>query len=204
MNKYLSQASLMIALIVLSVTARASDLSIPNTFTAGQAAVAAEVNDNFTATETAVDDNNTRITSLENNAVGIEFVQTDSTENITSTVSSNPTTVLTLDFTAPGPGFIRISFNTWLRYAHQSGVQNYVVCTINTPDIALPGSRMFDQIVNSQPTGTYYRNQTTQGVFEVTAAGTVTIQGRCFHNVAATNAQVDSRSLIATFHANRY
>ena len=50
----------------LSAVAHASDLTIPNTFTANSPAVAAEVNANFSATETAVDDNNVRITANEN------------------------------------------------------------------------------------------------------------------------------------------
>ena len=59
-------------LLVLGITfiynIQAADLTIPNTFTAGTPAVAADVNANFTAVESAVDDNNTNITT---NASGI-------------------------------------------------------------------------------------------------------------------------------------
>ena len=59
-------------LLVLGITfiynIQAADLTIPNTFTAGTPAVAADVNANFTAVESAVDDNNTNITT---NATGI-------------------------------------------------------------------------------------------------------------------------------------
>lgn len=41
----------------------AGDLTLPNTFTSGTPAVAAEVNANFSAVETEVDDNNSRITA---------------------------------------------------------------------------------------------------------------------------------------------
>lgn len=44
---------------------QASDLTIPNTFVAGTIAVANDVNANFVAVETAVDDNNSRIAALE-------------------------------------------------------------------------------------------------------------------------------------------
>ncbi|NVJ60656.1 MAG: hypothetical protein HWE27_09700 [Gammaproteobacteria bacterium] len=44
----------------------ASNVDIPNTFTAGTPARAAEVNANFSAIETAVDDNDARITTNEN------------------------------------------------------------------------------------------------------------------------------------------
>lgn len=57
------------ALLTLSMTAAtaalASSATIPNTFTSGTAAVASDVNDNFTALKTAIDDNDSRITSLE-------------------------------------------------------------------------------------------------------------------------------------------
>lgn len=43
----------------------ASSASVPNTFVSGEAAVAAEVNENFTALETAINDNDSRITALE-------------------------------------------------------------------------------------------------------------------------------------------
>ena len=44
---------------------QAGKVTIPNTFHSGIQAVAAEVNANFTAVETAVDDNNSRVAALE-------------------------------------------------------------------------------------------------------------------------------------------
>jgi len=46
---------------------QAADLTIPNTFTAGTPAVAADVNANFSAVESAVDDNNANITTNASN-----------------------------------------------------------------------------------------------------------------------------------------
>jgi len=45
-------------------TATAGNVTIPNTFTSGTKAVAAQVNDNFNAVKTAVDDNQTQIDAL--------------------------------------------------------------------------------------------------------------------------------------------
>lgn len=60
--------TLMSAFFVLaSSQAYASDVTLPNTFTAGTPARAAEVNGNFTAVKTAVDDNNARLTAVEAN-----------------------------------------------------------------------------------------------------------------------------------------
>ncbi len=51
-------------LLLGSAPAAAGTLTIPHTFAAGTKAVAAEVNANFTATKTAVDDNDSRIAAL--------------------------------------------------------------------------------------------------------------------------------------------
>lgn len=57
--------SAFLAVAVVSVTAWASSLTLPNTFTAGTTAKASEVNANFAAVKAAVDDNNARITALQ-------------------------------------------------------------------------------------------------------------------------------------------
>ncbi|WP_144395421.1 hypothetical protein [Pleionea sediminis] len=49
----------------MSLSSTASELTIPNTFQSGEKALASEVNDNFTATATAVNDNDARIVALE-------------------------------------------------------------------------------------------------------------------------------------------
>ncbi len=52
-------------LLLSSAPAAAGTLTIPNTFSANTKAVAAEVNANFDAAKTAVDDNDSRIVALE-------------------------------------------------------------------------------------------------------------------------------------------
>ena len=44
---------------------QAGEVTIPNTFHSGSPAMAAEVNANFTAVKTAVDDNDSRVAALE-------------------------------------------------------------------------------------------------------------------------------------------
>jgi len=79
------------ALITLTVSFTwASDVSIPNTFTADTTAVASEVNDNFTAVETAINDNDQRITNIESSYVkgrGDLSVALTGTVTISSTTS---------------------------------------------------------------------------------------------------------------------
>jgi len=52
-----------LALLAVATTTLAAPVDIPNQFTAGTTAVADDVNANFTAIETAVDDNDARITT---------------------------------------------------------------------------------------------------------------------------------------------
>lgn len=54
----------------------AGNVTIPNTFTSGTPAVAAEVNENFNALETEVDDNDSRITSNDNRISALETPKT--------------------------------------------------------------------------------------------------------------------------------
>lgn len=70
MNKKFSRyvRHLLPFLALIWTSAQAGDLTIPNTFQANTPAVAAQVNANFNAIETAVDDNHARITVLENGA----------------------------------------------------------------------------------------------------------------------------------------
>tara|TARA_B110000977_G_C10782156_1_gene379033 strand:+ start:23 stop:625 length:603 start_codon:yes stop_codon:yes gene_type:complete len=57
--------ALTMAVVMASSQTLASALTVPNSFTSGTATSASDMNANFTAVKAAVDDNNTRISSLE-------------------------------------------------------------------------------------------------------------------------------------------
>lgn len=57
--------TLVTTMLLASTGAMASEVTVPNTFQSGAVAVAAEVNGNFTAVATGVNDNDARITALE-------------------------------------------------------------------------------------------------------------------------------------------
>ena len=63
MNKQILK-SVVFSFAVVGAVAFASNVTLPNAFTAGTPARAAEVNANFAAVKTAVDDNHARITAL--------------------------------------------------------------------------------------------------------------------------------------------
>jgi hypothetical protein len=65
MNKPFRAASLGLALVAIALTATAGDVTIPNTFSAGTPAKAADVNANFSAVATAVNASAQDITTLQ-------------------------------------------------------------------------------------------------------------------------------------------
>lgn len=63
-------AYLTICLITVANALNAGPLTVPHEFQSGEAALASEVNENFQAVKTAVDDNNTRIEARQNRVTG--------------------------------------------------------------------------------------------------------------------------------------
>ena len=61
----IKQSTLFLAFLFIGETALSSDLTIPNTFSSGATTSASQMNANFTAVESAVDDNHSRISALE-------------------------------------------------------------------------------------------------------------------------------------------
>ncbi len=63
----MKNANLLVAGVFFScsVTLHASEVDVPHSFTSGTAAVASEVNENFSALETAVDDNHLKIEAMQ-------------------------------------------------------------------------------------------------------------------------------------------
>ena len=73
---------LIFAALLLSGTATADDLTIPNTFTAGPPARAAEVNENFGAVESSVDDNAMDVTDTAQALATVSTNVSSNTANI--------------------------------------------------------------------------------------------------------------------------
>jgi hypothetical protein len=61
------------ALLALSPLAQAGDLSIPNSFSAGNTTSASDVNQNFAVIETAVNDNDARLDAIEAGSTRVVF-----------------------------------------------------------------------------------------------------------------------------------
>ena len=80
------------ALLLLIPIANAGNVTIPNNFTSGTPAVAADVNANFSAMETEVDDNDNRISNNTNNVA----TNTNDIATLQSTITSLQNTITSL------------------------------------------------------------------------------------------------------------
>lgn len=72
MNTLCRLITTMLSIALTMSLAVAGEVTIPNTFTSGTTAKAAEVNDNFSAVKTEVNDNNLRIDAIETQTQNIE------------------------------------------------------------------------------------------------------------------------------------
>ncbi len=93
-------AAVVLGMIFFStIYASAGDLTIPHQFNAGDPAVAAEVNENFTEVEAAVDDNDVRInTNLSYIDAVVNIISTQTISIPARALSYNPSsTIITID-----------------------------------------------------------------------------------------------------------
>lgn len=81
------------AVLAVPLVAVAGPLTVPNAFTAGEVISASQMNANFDAVKTAVDDNDARITTLEASAVldacTWEYAVDTSANSVTATCPTN-------------------------------------------------------------------------------------------------------------------
>lgn len=106
-----------LALAALALPVIASDVTIPNEFTAGTPARAGEVNANFSALAQAVNDNDTRISD---NASAVDELSMEnaiayaSGENSTAAPQGTADVVVqSLTVFAPVDGHVNVVFTTW-------------------------------------------------------------------------------------------
>ncbi|NNG01435.1 MAG: hypothetical protein HKM93_18750 [Desulfobacteraceae bacterium] len=87
---------IVILLLAAIPVVHAGEITIPNTFESGTPAVAVEVNENFTAVETAVDDNDSRIAAMEEVLTALLATistQADTISRLEITVSTQADTI---------------------------------------------------------------------------------------------------------------
>lgn len=97
--------------VVIAAGAIANTLTIPNSFTPHTPALAAQVNENFLAVKTSVDDNAARISSLEAKTPHIYKRAALMLVPCSSTSGSQTTTADVALFTAPASGIVEVDYS---------------------------------------------------------------------------------------------
>ena len=232
LGRPVAPTALISALLLLAPSALAGDVGTLIQFQAQTPARASEVNQNLDALKTAVNSKLDRTigscapgssiraidtsggVSCESDDVdltGFDFSSSDAALAL-GTDGATPTVVSSVTVTAPQAGFIVVDFSSYLSLDHASGGgPSYVVCAIKTdatnPDLEpnrLTGSRRFISLLSDEASGTHFPHVAARGVHPVSAAGSVTFNALCYGASNSTGAQARSRTLTATFHANRY
>jgi len=223
-----TQSIAMAAALLFSSTAWAGALTIPNTFTAGTPAVAAQVNANFTAAKTAVDDNNTRITAnaaaAATNATNIAANVT----NITALQNAKPgyakavgsvsgvqrlslTTgkaFVTLTINAPAAGFAVVTGTADADIRHVKGTLSSFEMRISTVagQVISSSASLFDigyfNIQSFQQTGNYLSRVYTSSVIPVVAGANIIYLNAI--SGSGTNNYIGRPKLTAIYVPNAY
>ncbi len=134
-------------MILVPVSTNAGELNIPNKFSSGEKALSSEVNANFNAVKTEVDDNAGKINSLTTmvgtNASGILNLETNQAgASINLPVSGNPvnftstlTNIDSLTVPVPGPGVVVFNVSGMMgTRAHTGGTSDQISCSLASSD----------------------------------------------------------------------
>lgn len=123
MNCTLNRSLATLVAGLLATSALAAELTIPNSFSSGSPARASEVNDNFSATADAVNDNDARIavneSQISGNSDSIAQLSAASgvayapSTNSSFFVSDADTIVKTMTISAPVDGHAVLTFSSW-------------------------------------------------------------------------------------------
>jgi len=146
--------------LFFSTSAYAGALTIPNTFTTGTPALAAQVNANFSAAKTAVDDNNTRITA---NAASAATNATNITANAASAATN--ATNITANAASTATNAANITTNA------ASAVTNAANITANAASAATNAANI---TANAASTVTNAANITANAASAATNAANIT------------------------------
>lgn len=95
----------------------AGSLAVPNDFVSGNTASASQVNSNFTAVETAVNDNNSRIGSLEGKLTAVK----ETTSQTWNSMATTATAERSISFLAAHTGYVIVFASGTVIYNHKSG-----------------------------------------------------------------------------------
>lgn len=196
----------LIPMIFAGSSSWAGSVTIPNTFVAGTTARASEVNANFSAVETAVDDNDARIATNAaalNGMPGIDY--TTSTGSFLTT--DTDTVVISQTITAPTAGYVIAIYGGIYDIIHQTGTLTYMRLWINTNGgDSYTGNAFMAKIIPANlPSDVYYSPASLFFTTSVPAGSTTFyVMGDSNQAAGSTDAEIYMNRLSLLFFPERY
>ena len=186
MRKALFLLTLTLVLALAAGSAWADAVTGLTNFTSGTPAIANSVNANFAEVANSVDDNDTRVTALEDTVPGLasEYISTSTYPAAAYTVANS------VSIDAPGAGYILVLTNVGVSLDHVTGTSSYFHSMVDDTRATanLDHVNTF-QLPADVPTGSYVSSFNNQLIDSVASSGTYTY----YLNVAAGGAGSQSR-----------
>lgn len=188
-----------IIMLLFACAAIAGSLTVPNIFTSGTKALASEVNDNFDAVKTEVDDNDLRMP-------GVAFVDENT---CCSDVGTSEMEHQSIAIDAPTTGYVIVSYNGVCRLHHVNAattiVQSIVIGISTTSGNTVTANRKSFTLPGNAGTGVHSVPCATQQVFPVTTgSATFYLNTVAVLPTAGESASIGWGNLHAVFVPNQY
>jgi len=190
------------AALTISVTALASELTIPNTFSPGQRAFASEVNGNFTAVAEAVNDNDARVgvnemAITDNSEAIVQVSMADGVafagSNTSTSLNATDKIVRTLTISPPVDGTVVVNFSAWFNCT--SSGTCVARCSLNPGGTTIDTTRF---AISSVPNGQYQTLAIT-GALAATAGNNLVLNAVC--DTFAGSGSLGDMNISASFSA---
>lgn len=198
MRKTFFLLTLTLVLALAAGTAWADAVVGLTTFTSGTPAIAASVNANFSEIQNSVDDNDTRITSLEDTTPGTAsaFFAATSYPAVAATAIGE----VTID--VPGPGTVVVTANATLKLEHTNGsISKMLVYIVDAPLTTESSHQAYYSFGTGAASGNYYFAFAKTRIFTVSSAGSKT-----FYLTATGdgNSYIYRKDLVAIYYPATY
>ncbi len=164
---------ILLAVTALGLLVWGAAVTIPNSFTDGDVISAGDMNANFTAVETAVNNNESDIATNGSDIAALQAAQVGAAQSVDAgaiTVNTTTSSLASVAVSAPAAGYVLVITSAEMIFNHTNGTlsnMNYGVSEVGTTydndqdkDVTIP---------SAAPSGSYTLTTSAQKIFPVTA-----------------------------------
>lgn len=212
--KQITTYLLTVVFVLLTGPAWAGSVTIPNTFTSGTKAMAADVNANFSAVKSAVDDNDTRISTntnkinsntsaISNGIAGANFTGMSTSAVSIASTSNGGTIVLPITLSVPSSGVVIVNASGYFIFNSGQAVGRCSVTTGIYVDSSNASSLVIAEGDNATTSTSGWIPFSSSMGFNVSGSGTYTYNLVCDYS-SGNGVQVSRARMTAMFFSKKY